>query len=193
MMSDRFFTNVPLKERIDTTMYRLYQSDAVSPPVLPENILRSLLELCVKDSLFVFNGRVYYQKDGVAMGNSLGPILANIFVSHLEETLIFSSDHVPSFYRRNVDDTFCLLERKEDAHMFLINNLHTNIKCDMESAKKLEFLDVVIEKEELFSPKSSTKIKKTDKGLSYHFSSFIPDIYKKNKVFILVYRAYCIT
>ena len=118
----------------------------------------------------------------------------NILMSHLEETFIFSSDNMPSFYRRYVDGTFCLFERKEDADMFLkfINNLHPNIKFDMEigSANKLEFLDVVIERKPgLSSPKTSTKIKKTDKGLFYNFSSFIPDTYKKNKV-LFMYRAY---
>ena len=62
---------------------------------------------------------------------------------------------------------------------------------EIESANKLEFMDVMIERKPgLSSPKTSTKIKKTDKGLFYHFSSFIPDTYKKNKVFTLVYRAY---
>ena len=32
-------------------------------------------KLCVFDNLFLFNGKVYKQTDGVAIGNSLGPIL----------------------------------------------------------------------------------------------------------------------
>ena len=113
------FTNVPLKETIDITMDRLYRSDAVTPPAFPENVLQSLLELCVKDNVFVFNEHVYYQKDGVVMGNSLDPILADIFMSHLEETFIFSSDHIASFYRRYVDDTFFYLNVKRMLICFL--------------------------------------------------------------------------
>ena len=60
---------------------------------------------------------------------------------------------------------------------------------EVESDNKLEFLDTVIFK----SPNStfshiSSKVKKTDKGLFYHFSSFIPDRYKLNHVFTLVYN-----
>ena len=115
-------------------MDRLYRSDYIAPPSIPEHVLKRLIELCVQDNVFVFNGRVYYQVDGVAMGNLLGPILANIFMAHLEETKIIGSQHYPSFYRRYVDDTFCLFECRDDALRFLdfINTLHPSIKFDVE-------------------------------------------------------------
>ena len=138
------FTNVPLKETIKITMDRLYRSDHIVPPTMPENVLQHLLELCVQDNVFVFNGEVYYQHDGVAMGNSLGPILADIFMCHLEKTSILTSDLSPEFYRRYVDNTFCLFSNKEDAIKFLdyINTIHPSIKFDMEleNNNKLEFL-----------------------------------------------------
>ena len=84
------FTNVPLSETIQICLDRLYRSDNITAPSLPEHVLKNLIELCVQDNTFVFNGRVYYQIDGVAMGNALGPILANIFMAHLEETKIVS-------------------------------------------------------------------------------------------------------
>ena len=55
------FTNVPLKEIIDVTIRRMYHSDFITPPVIPENNLRELLELCVSDNLFLFNGKVFKQ------------------------------------------------------------------------------------------------------------------------------------
>ena len=36
----------------------------------------------------------------------------------------------------------------------------------------------------------SSRVKPTDKGLFYHFSSFIPDIYKSNLVSSLVFRIF---
>lgn len=191
------FTNVPLDETIGITLDRLYRSDVNTPPNLPEHVLKHLLEMCVKDNVFVFNGQVFYQTDGVAMGNPLGPILANIFMAHLEESMIFCGPNIvqPTFYRRYVDDTFCLFTTKEEAERFLvfINNLHPNIRFEMETESdgKLEFLDTVVERRpDSTSHRTSTKVKQTDKGIYYHYSSFIPDSYKLNKIFTLVYRAY---
>ncbi|KAL5246892.1 hypothetical protein ACHWQZ_G018935 [Mnemiopsis leidyi] len=191
------FTNVPLDETIGITLDRLYRSDVNTPPNLPEHVLKHLLEMCVKDNVFVFNGQVFYQTDGVAMGNPLGPILANIFMAHLEESMIFCGPNIvqPTFYRRYVDDTFCLFTTKEEAERFLvfINNLHPNIQFEMETESdgKLEFLDTVVERRpDSTSHRTSTKVKQTDKGIYYHYSSFIPDSYKLNKIFTLVYRAY---
>ena len=192
------FTNVPLYETIDICLDRLYRSDNPGmAPSIPEHVLRRLIELCVCDNLFVFNGKVYAQTDGVAMGNSIGPILANIFMCHLEEKYMLQSELKPSFYRRYVDDTFCLFDSIEQAQEFLlyINSLHPSIQFDMEIEcdSKLAFLDTIVDKANLSysgNPSISTKVKPTDKGLFYNFSSYIPNAYKHNLVFVLVYRIY---
>ncbi|KAL5272948.1 hypothetical protein ACHWQZ_G000954 [Mnemiopsis leidyi] len=118
-------------------------------------------------------------------------------MAHLEESMIFCGPNIvqPTFYRRYVDDTFCLFTTKEEAERFLvfINNLHPNIRFEMETESdgKLEFLDTVVERRpDSTSHRTSTKVKQTDKGIYYHYSSFIPDSYKLNKIFTLVYRAY---
>ena len=79
------FTNIPLKKTIKVCSDRLYRGDPAIKPAIPENILKKLLELCVCDNTFLFNDTVYQQIDGVAMGGSLGPLLANIYMAHLEE------------------------------------------------------------------------------------------------------------
>ena len=91
-------------------------------------------------------------------------------------------DFSPSFYRRYVDDTFCLM--KEECHIdqFLsyINSIDPNIQFNVEQEKneQLSFLDTVVSRSNNSFPDISTKIKSTDRGLLYHFSSFIPKIYK---------------
>ena len=104
------FTNIPLKKTILICLDRLYRGDPAIRPYISEKTLEGLLKLCVCDNTFVFNGKVYQQIDGVAMGSSLGPILANIYMAHLEEEFFFKNSlpFSPTFYRRYVDDTFCL-------------------------------------------------------------------------------------
>ena len=100
---------------------RLYRGDPGITPSIPEETLKRLLQLCVYENTFVFGGNVYQQLDGVAMGSSLGPLLANIYMAHLEEEYILKTQHhfSPSFYRRYVDDTFCIFRTKDHVDPFL--------------------------------------------------------------------------
>ena len=79
------FTNIPLNKTIKICLDRLYRGNSDIRPNIPEKT-EQMLRLCVTDNTFVFDGKVYTQIDGVAMGNSLGPILADIYMAHLEET-----------------------------------------------------------------------------------------------------------
>ena len=151
--------------------------------------------MCVCDNTFLFNGKVYSQIDGVAMGSSLGPVLANIWMCHLEETYIFRHGSFPSFYRRYVDDTFCIFRNREDISSFhtFLNTVHNSTKFDieLESGGQLSFLDTVVSRDpESGAPSVATKVKATDKGLFYDYNSFIPESFKSNLVCILVSRIY---
>ena len=44
-----------------------------------------LLGVATKGQLFQFNGSLYEQINGVAMGSPLGPLLANVFMLSIEE------------------------------------------------------------------------------------------------------------
>ena len=50
--------------------------------------MKELLNLCTKSVHFTFDGNIYVQNDGVAMGSPLGPVLANIFMVELERSVI---------------------------------------------------------------------------------------------------------
>ena len=63
------FTNVPLDERIQICLDKLYA--LTDPPTLPRSVLKVLLGFATKRSHFVFNGQYYDQIDGVAMGSPL--------------------------------------------------------------------------------------------------------------------------
>ena len=46
--------------------------------------MKGLLILCTKNIRFSFNGDIYIQCDGIAVGSLLGPTLAGIFIVELE-------------------------------------------------------------------------------------------------------------
>ena len=140
-----------------------------------------MLELCVTQTLFIFNGQVYKQIDGVSMGSPLGPVLANIFLCHPEETFMLKHCHFPQFYRRYVDDTFAVFPCKQTALRFFnyVNEIHGNIKFTMEEEKdnSLQFLDtLVLKRDDIFDLDMFHKTTAT--GLYLGWSSLVPRVYK---------------
>ena len=51
------------------------------PSIKNENFT-NLLRIATSEAEFSFNGMMYSQVDGVAIGSSLGPTLANIFMGY---------------------------------------------------------------------------------------------------------------
>ena len=54
---------------------------------ISKTVFKKLLRTC-SQSVFLFNGKVYQQIDGLSMGSPLAPLLANWFVSKLETELL---------------------------------------------------------------------------------------------------------
>ena len=81
------FTNVPLDYTIDLILKQVYEEKLIETK-FKKMQLRELLNMCTKEMHFAFNEEMYKQIDGVAMGSPLGPVLANIFMVHLETHLI---------------------------------------------------------------------------------------------------------
>ena len=57
--------------------------------------MKDLLLLCTKNVPFVFDNDMYQQRDGVAMGPSLGPVFADIIMVELEKCMVHKlKDHL---------------------------------------------------------------------------------------------------
>ena len=98
------FTNVPLHETVDHLCNLIH--DAAINIGLPTDELKRLLIMCTENIQFKFNDKLYRQKDGAAMGSPLGPLLADIFLSKLENNEFKEIIEGLTSYRRYVDDNF---------------------------------------------------------------------------------------
>ena len=117
------FTNIPLEESIDLCIELLFSdNDSLEyrDCSLSHSQFRKLPSFAVKENHFVFDGQLYDQIDGVAMGSPLGPTLANIFMSVLEKGYLNNcpSEFKPVLYRRYVDDTFRLFRNRDHTYSF---------------------------------------------------------------------------
>ena len=110
-----------------------------------------------------FNNKLYEQKDDVSMGSSLGPVLANIIMTELEETIIqqLIENDVIKFYCRYVDDTLMVIEDKyiDFVHKKL-NSFDKNLKftVDLFDKEAPHFLDLELSPDGLSIFRKDTKI-----------------------------------
>ena len=112
-----------------------------------------LIKLCVRDTYFTFNGIHYCQTYGVAMGSSLSPILANLYMEYFETSLL-PHIHIEGLsitcYKRYAVDIFALISCKEfnkvEELLHLMNSQEESIKFTLENSVNMEmpFLDLQV-------------------------------------------------
>ena len=116
---DSLFTNIPLEETINIFTNLLYSNDDVIEGI-NRSEFKSLLSLATQELYFIFNDVLYKQMGSVAMGLSLAPTMANVFLSFYEVTWL---EQCPKefelvFYRRYGDDIFVFFKSPEHLSKF---------------------------------------------------------------------------
>ena len=131
------------------------------------------------------------------MGSPLGPILANIFVSHNEEKWLKKCPikFKPTFYRMYVDDIFVLFESPESADLFreYMSSRYQNINfiVETENVGSISFLDIKTCRKNI---KFVTCVyrKPTFSWVFTNYESFIPTYQNRGLLHILLHRSFSI-
>nr|VZI32476.1 unnamed protein product [Spirometra erinaceieuropaei] len=138
------FTSIPPDLARDVLRKRLEENyDETNKPLKIDHLLQ-MFAFC-QQTFFTFNGRTYEQIKGTPMGSPISSLVAELVLQELEKVAF---DHYePAFWRRFVDDTFVIIERRRLADFQdLLNGIFPDIQFtrEVEHAEQLPFLDVLI-------------------------------------------------
>ena len=92
------FTSVPIDPAL-TIIKDLFEKDNTlkERTVMEVNDIILLLEFCLKNTYFSFQGQFYEQVEGAAMGSPVSPIVANLYMEYLEQKALSTAPYHPSF------------------------------------------------------------------------------------------------
>ena len=185
------FTRVPVQDVLNFLDRKIDAGDIVLP--IPKAAFIGLVELCVNNNVFEFNGRFFKQKFGISMGSPLSPVLANLYMEYLESELLPSISPQPPLYVRYVDDILIAWPDSMDFDHFFdqVNLLSRSIKFtkEWEIDQSIPFLDTRVHR--LTSGFSFGIYRKpTHSGQYIHFFSSQSEQIKRGSVFSMYLRAY---
>lgn len=140
------FTNIPIDHMLDLIEKRsteIFQKYKINFPFF-KNIMIFLLKDC---AVFSWNNTSYRQKDSLAMGSPLSPILAKILMTDIINVTLPKLKHRPKFLALYVDDSFWVVKKADIVHILnILNSYHDRIKftVEIEKDKQINFLDVTV-------------------------------------------------
>ena len=136
------FTNVPLTRTIQIILERLYGPEYICTysdkrreewcnKCKNRFEMKYLLETCTSDTNFNCNNKIYSQINAVAMGSSVGPLFADIYVNYLESKLMSRlKRNGILFWKRFVDDNFVIIKQ-----VLKTSDLNPSAMCTSKSEK----------------------------------------------------------
>jgi hypothetical protein len=125
------YTSIPARKSVDNFCQKLIDTDFTYCGLVPSDI-RALLLVVLENSYFSFEGLFYKQISGLPIGNVISGLLADHYMSSIEEPLVFGLA-LPYFYRY-VDDCLLIARSREEAEMVYgeFNTADEHIKFEIE-------------------------------------------------------------
>ncbi|XP_078370337.1 uncharacterized protein LOC144654108 [Oculina patagonica] len=149
---ESLFTNVPIDGAVQAALRKLENDPSLADrTTLTPSQITDLLNFVLRSTYSVqYNGSIYEQREGAAMGSPVSAVVANLYMESFEEQAINSSSYKPTIWKRYVDDTFTILDRGS-VNSFLqhLNNQQPSIRFTMETENdcKIAFLDTTVSRE----------------------------------------------
>ena len=143
------FTSIPIQTTLNIIKKLLEEDTSLHQrTTMAVKHIHCLLEFCLTNTYFSFQGRLYEQKEGAAMGSPISPIVANIFMENFENRALATSPCTPKIWKRFVDDAFTVI-KKNQKQTFLdhLNSINNSIQFTSEDPREdgsIPFLDMLV-------------------------------------------------
>ena len=167
-----------------------------------QELVKEMTKLRVKEgeSYFRWEGEIYQQKFGGAMGSMVSPVVVNLYMEDLEQKIIATAPVYcqPRNWKRYVDDVICLVHtekaKKLQQHMNTVDPTGSIIsKREYEENNSMPFLDAKFTRKDDGSVMSTVYRKKTHTDQYLSFASHHPKHQKLGVVRTLMNRCEMIT
>jgi hypothetical protein len=120
--------NTPIQETLNLTKAQLTRNNKQTTLQI-----MTLLNIILKQNYFSFHDQIYQPDKGMAMGSPVSGTMAEVFLQHLEETIIkpLLDTKILSFYTRYVDDILLIYDSTRtnpDNILQYIDTIHRDIQ-----------------------------------------------------------------
>ena len=181
------YTYAPIIESINICADLLFRDSVKTPPIDKETFIQ-LAKIASCNVVMSAHDGYYQQIDGLAMGSSPAPHLANDWISRYDGSIKGNS----KLFTCYMDDILREIKRREtDQKLAEINNLHPNLSftIELETDGTLPFLDMqLIQKGNRLA--STWYSKPTDTDLILNCHAHAPKRYKRSVVSGFVHRIF---
>lgn len=149
------------------------------------------IQFALDSTYFSFQDEFYRQSEGLAMGEPLSSVTAQLVMEMVEEEIIQIVNNDVKFFYRYVDDCLAAIEETKVKYLLdIFNKYHDNLKftIEMEKGDEINFLDLTIKRK---NNALSTKwfAKSTSSGRMLNYCSAHPIAQKKGVILALADRA----
>ena len=142
------YPSIPQEEVLDLINQKLTNDNELKDrtPITGPNIMR-LMKVCVNNTFFMFNGKLYKQIDGLAIGRSTSGFGAELYMYEFEKRALRTFVEPPDVWIRYVDDTFSKIKIEYVAQFLQhLNAIHPKIQFTVEemAENSIAFLDIKV-------------------------------------------------